>query len=263
MSESPNETAEPSEPAESETPAKVVLTEEMLAGNDLGRLMVGNLKEYAATMSAAQRVIDAANADDAKLLVINLRPEHPKYAEYQAANELVNALAAEMDRDNAEKVEIPSADEVAIAETTLKETKAAAQPTLDFVTGSYADYDLSEIIPVSLQKRRGRPKGSGEGAKRPRLANIVVSVNEETVKKFTDAATGEDKSTFSNLAKWLSANGEGKPVNVKDLQAVAFEVAQTQDLSTVEGPIEFVITRGTGDNTKHFDIAIEARGADK
>ena len=249
------------ETTEATESAKPVLTREIL--DPLGQMILAQLTEHAETVSRGQSVIDAANADDARLVVVNMRDSHPKYADYLALVEKAEAIVAAIDAENAPKVKVPSADDVTEAEALIESAKTNAKAPLDYLKQAYgAEYDLSEIIPANLAKRRGRPAGSKNAgsAKRPRLANAVVNVNGETVARFShgENTPADEKATFSNIAKFLSENG-GAKVNVKDLQDHAFTVAGTQDLSTVNGVVEFSVTIGE----THYDIAVEARGSDK
>jgi hypothetical protein len=196
------------------------------------------------------------------LVVINMRDSHPRYGEYLSLIEKAEAIVAEIDAENGPKVKVPSADEVTAAEALVEGAKESAKPALKYLRDAYGvEYDLSEIIPTNLAARRGRPAGSKNAgsAKRPRLSNAVVNVNGETVAKFTHGAEKpEDRATFSNIAKFLSDNS-GAKVAVKDLQDHAFQIAGTQDLSTVNGVVEFSVTIGE----THYDVAVEARSSDK
>jgi len=249
-----------SETTEATVAEKPALTAEIL--DPLGAMIYAQLTEHSGTVARGQAVIDAANADDARLVVINMRDSHPDYAKVVALQEKVEALIAQIDADNGPKVKMPTPDEVTEAQALVEAGKESAKPALDYLRQAYgAEYDLSGIIPANLAKRRGRPAGSKNAgsARRPRLSNAHVIVNGETIAKFSHGAeNAAEKATFSNLAKFLSDHG-GAKVNVKDLQDHAFTVAGSQDLSTVAGPVEFSVTIGE----THYDIAVEARASDK
>ena len=243
---------------QTEAPAKVILTEDQL--DDLGRMILAKVTEASAVVAKGQKVIDAANADDANLLVMNLRDTHPSYDEYQSLVEQAEALVKQIDADNKPKVKLPSEEEVTAAEELVAATRDEAKNAIDYLSKAYGtEYDLSEIVPANLAKRRGRKPGSctgATGAKRPRLSNIVVkNTAGETILSLTHGAEkADEKATFSNLAKWIS-NEAGTKVEVQALQNHAFEKAGTQDLSTVNGPVEFSVTIGE----THYFVAVEAR----
>lgn len=247
MSESPSETVTPVLHAESLDP--------------LGAMMLQQITEHSETIAKAQKVVDAANADDAKLLVMNLRDTHPQYEEWQALVTKAEELVKQIDADNAPKVKLPSAEEVEIATKTIEETREAAKVNVTYMQSAYAGYDLSEIIPSNLAKRRGRKPGStnpNAAGRRPRLKNVHVNMNGENVLKLTADGEGEAKASFSNLAKFLTKDS-GAEISVKDLQTHAFTVAETEDLSEVNGPIEFTVTIGDEEESRHYEIAIESR----
>jgi hypothetical protein len=237
---------------ESAEPSKPMLTPELL-DTDLGKMIFAEMTEASDVVSRNQKVIDAANAEDAKLLVQNLRAEHPLYDDYQKANELVNTLAAQMDADNADKVELPTPDEVAESEKVVEMTRESVKAHLKFLNDAYGvTYDISEIVPSNLKPRRGRKPGTGKGIKKPRLQAIDVKVGEESVLKLNAAnEKATERATFSNLAAWMTKDA-GLKVDVGDLQAHAYEVAKTQDLTTVNGPVEFAATVGD----KHYMVSI-------
>lgn len=239
---------------------KPALTVEIL--DPLGAMIHAQLVEHSATVAKGQAIIDAANADDARLVVVNMRESHPKYAEVLALTEKVESLISAIDAENLPKVKIPTPDEVTAAQALVESGRESAAPALKYLRDAYgAEYDVSGIVPANLAKRRGRPAGSknaGAG-KRPRLSNAHVTLDGETLATFSHSAEkNEDKATFTNVAKFLSDHG-GAKVNVKDLQDHAFTVAGTQDLSTVDGVVEFSVTIGEN----HYGITVEARQSDK
>jgi len=121
-------------------------------------------------------------------------------------------------------------------------------------TESGEDIPALPVVP-SLRGSRGagKPASSvgGSGIRRPRVDHIAISIDGEN---YVDAGisvkgkvegTTETRFTFSGLAKTLT----GKPysmtnVDVTTLQSAAFSAAGTEDLSTVNGVIDFVFESG-------------------
>lgn len=129
----------------------------------------------------------------------------------------------------------------------------------------FTDETLKDV--PELKNLRGGSTGSGSGGKRTRVERIGISTDDgktytdihETVK---DAKTGEDvdKANFTIAAKWLSKDAKSK-VEVKDLQAAAFEAAKTDDLSSLNGKI-FDFAYSVGDKRYFVKVQPAVKGSE-
>lgn len=122
----------------------------------------------------------------------------------------------------------------------------------------YTDETFKDV--PALKNLRGSTAGkSGTGGKRPRL--VSVEFRATTKDEWTEAYTtreGKDGETVrvSNFTVLAGALKDkfGTKVEVKDLQAAAFEAAGTDDLNTLEGKV-FEFATSVGDKTVFIKVA--------
>ena len=109
----------------------------------------------------------------------------------------------------------------------------------------------------ALKNLRGKDTGKG-GSKRPRIERAAFRVGtkaawtEAKTTKTEDDGTEVDVTNFTVLALALKDAFKTK-VEVKELQAAAFEAAGTDDLSSLDGKV-FDFAHSVGDNTVFIQI---------
>lgn len=167
------------------------------------------------------------------------------------ANEYITATYFSEDPEN-------KVDAEALKEQ-YKELRTGIKNALGFVA-TLPGYDAEKFEVPELKNLRGGTSGSsGSGGKRPRLT--YIKVNGALVEKVTQNKNGEDvhTSNFTLAAAEISKQAKAK-VEVKDLQAAAFEAAKTDDLSTVAGQ-EISFNYSAGDKT--FEVALMPKSPDE
>lgn len=230
--------------------------------NPILDLVAQTLKDSTAAANSKADEILAATTDKTKR-VHEIRTteatEDETILKYREWLEKVNAQIEEntkrVDAYIADKhlKSVPEADLAALKEqyAELKATAVAGRKFAETIPGVSAEELAAALkdVPDLKSLRGGTSGGTGEGGKRPRIERISVSKDDgttytevsETVK---NAKTGKDevKANFTILARWLSKDADAK-VEVKDLQAHAFEAAKTDDLSTLNGTVfDFEVT---------------------
>lgn len=172
--------------------------------------------------------------------------EQTKAAEEHAASQVPGA------NSDPEKIEADKVEYKGIVDQIKAARKLAA--TIPSIT----EEDLKDV--PALKNLRGATAGQGgTGGKRPRLAS--VSFRESTKDEWTEAFINREAkdgsevrvSNFTVLANALKAK-YGVKVEVKDLQAAAFEAAGTDDLNTLDGKV-FDFATSVGDKTVFVQVA--------
>lgn len=177
---------------------------------------------------------------------------------YDKANAAIEAKVAEIDayiKANLLPSQNLSETDVEALKEQYRELKSGIKSAMGFVA-TLPGYDPEKFDVPELKNLRGGTSGgnSGEGGKRPRLAAIWV--NDTLIEKVTtNPKTGEDvhTSNFTLAAQAISKDSKSK-VEVKDLQAAAFEAAKTDDLSTLAGTVfDFVYSSGE----KNYKVKVQ------
>lgn len=211
--------------------------------------------------------INAATQDKGKVLHdIRTNPEtddeqikaHQEWVEKaQAAIEDAIKRANEYIQSKYLSAEAQNVDVDALKEE-VKELRSGVKSALTFVA-TLPGYDAEKFTVPEMKNLRGGTSGAtGTGGKRPRLAGVWV--NNNLVEKVTQDKQGNDvhTSNFTLAAAYISKDAKVK-VEVKDLQAAAFEAAKTDDLSTLAGQmIEFAYTAGE----KSYDVRVLPKSPD-
>jgi hypothetical protein len=123
----------------------------------------------------------------------------------------------------------------------LKEQVNSARKFAATIPG-FTEEALKDV--PDLKSLRGGTSGGGTGGKRPRIERLSFSTKADG--PWTEVER-DGKTNFTLLAQRLSSETKSK-VEVKDLQAAAFESAGTDDLSTLNGSV-FTFAHSIGDAT--------------
>lgn len=234
--------------------------------SDMLQMVVSALTEQTNTANTLQSEIAAAGSDRAKVIHDRLTDENTDDPKIKAFQEFLDKANAEIERQSKAAEEyvtanLPGADPEEIAAKTeqfkaLVDSIKAARKFAATLPG--ATDEAFKDVPA-LKTLRGATAGArGTGGKRPRL--VATAYRTSTKSEWIAAETErEDKegnavtvTNFTVLAAALSKAFKAK-VEVKDLQAAAFEAAGTDDLSTLEGkPFEFA--HSVGDATVFIQI---------
>ena len=173
---------------------------------------------------------------------------------YEQANAKIEEQVAAIDEYiKANLVQSEDVDVDALKEQykTLKEQVTAARKFAETVPGFSADA-LANV--PELKSLRGGTSGGGTGGKRPRVERLSFSQNSEGPWTEVDK---DGKTNFTLMAQRLSKE-IGSKVEVKDLQAAAFESAGTDDLSSLDGKVfTFAHSVGEGDKAKTYFVKVQ------
>lgn len=234
--------------------------------NDMLTMLATGLTSQTGEANGLAEKISAATSDRTKLVHDHLTDENTedeKILAYQEFVEKANAeIEAQTEAARAYVMEkyLPEVDDSAIeAQKTqyaaLVAQIKAARKFASTIPG-YKDEDLAEV--PALKTLRGGTAGGGTGSKRPRLQRVSyrTATNQPWVEVSTQRA-GKDGTevtvtNFSLLATTLKDVFKAK-VEVKDLQAAAFDAAGTDDLSTLNGNV-FDFATSVGDKTVFVQV---------
>lgn len=235
--------------------------------NDMLQMVTTALTQQTNSANELADKIGAATTDRSKAIHDALTADEPKDAKIKAFQEFLEKANAEIERQTkaAEEyvsAQIPGADEATVTalkteyKTLVEGIKAARKFALT-IPGT-TEESLKDV-PTLKNLRGSTSGGGGTGGKRPRL--VATEYRASTSDPWVEVSTerdGKDGSkvrvtNFTVLAAALS-KAFGAKVEVKDLQATAFEAAGTDDLNTLEGKvIEFATT--VGDKTVFVKVA--------
>ena len=241
---------------------------------DLKSTIVESIRGLVTEANEAATKVRAATSDRQSLVHDYLNPEGTaaddeiqKFIDWrEAALAKIEETEAKI-REHITATYLGEVDESAVdgLKTTYKEKSDQYKTAVKFFLGTIpgaTEEDLKDL--PALVTLRGGTSGGGNGGKRPRLSQVSYrTVGESTwneVSKQTKNAKGEEV-TVTNFTVLAAALKEqyGTKVEVKDLQAAAFEAAGTDDLSTLSGkPFEFVVS--VGDN--NVDVKVAPKAAD-
>jgi hypothetical protein len=218
--------------------------------------------------NAIVQQITAATQDSGKL-VHDVRTDESATDEnvkafqewYEKANAAIEAKVAEINAYIKANLLPESGANVDV--DALKEEYKTLRQSIKTATAFVATlpgYSADDFKVPELKNLRGGTSGTtGSGGKRPRLESIWV--NGKLIEKVTQDKQGNDvhTSNFTLAAAEISKAAKSK-VEVKDLQAAAFEAAGTDDLSTLAGTVfEFSFSAGEGENAQNFDVTVQPK----
>lgn len=219
------------------------------------------LKSFGAQADAFAVIVESANPENRETVLKAMRTSHKDYAKVESLQAEIDALVGRIDAANEKSIPTPSADEVAAAEKSLTELRDQAKPMVNLLK-AYGGSDWQDDVPASLKARR-KSGGNGSTGKRPRLASVSIRnviTGEHVWQSEANSEDSADRPSFTNAARVITSHaGHGNSVSVSDLQAHAFEVAGTQDLSEVAGTIQFTVTCGKN----HYEVEVESAKSDK
>lgn len=230
--------------------------------SDILNMVVATLTDATNKANAVADKILAATTDRTKR-VHELRTDEnttdPKIKAFQEWYEQANAkieeqVAAIDEYIKSQHLSEISEDEVnALREEykTLKTSVVSAQNFAKTVPG-FTEDALKDV--PDLKSLRGGTSGGGTGGKRPRVERLSFSTNSEGPWTEVDK---DGKTNFTLLAQRLSKE-VGSKVEVKDLQAAAFDAAKTDDLSSLNGTVfTFAHRVGEGDKSKTYFVKVQ------
>lgn len=240
--------------------------------NDMLTLLETGLTSQTTEANELAEKIGAATSDRTKLVHDHLTDENTedeKILAYQEFIEKANAeIEAQTEAARAYVMEkyLPEVDDSAIeAQKTqyaaLVAQIKAARKYAATIPGFSEEESLKNV--PALKTLRGGTAGGGTGSKRPRLQRVAYRTS--TNQPWTEVSTQKDAkdgtkvtvTNFSLLATTLKEKFKSK-VEVKDLQAAAFDAAGTDDLSTLNGHV-FDFATSVGDKTVF--IQVQPKGA--
>lgn len=240
---------------------------------DMKALVIAGMNDSAEKAETLATKIGAATTDREKLVHDYLNPDegtepvdetiaaHLKWREKaMAAIEEADDKAREHIRSNyLEDVDENAVNALKVEYTEQADAYKAARKFFLTLPGATED-DLSEVKP--LKTLRGGTAKGGSGSKRPRLQRIAYRTSTSEpwteMSKETENAKGETVTTSSfSVAAAALKSKFGTKVEVKDLQAAAFEAAGTDDLSTKGGEV-FEFATSVGDQTVFIQIQPKA-----
>lgn len=229
--------------------------------SDLKELILATIVTQTNEANTVQTQISAATTDRTKAVHEALNdPETtiPYVKEYQSWEEKALAKIEEnrakvAAQYEAEHLKTLTEDEVNALKETHKAKVAAVKAAVAYAKLALGEQVTDEEFAAlpSLKTARGKTAGSGgTGGKRPRVNAIAFRT--DTSEPWTEASEQRESkdgetvtvTNFTVLAKALK-DAYSTKVEVKDLQAAAFEAAGTDDLNTLDGKvIEFAYTVG-------------------
>lgn len=229
--------------------------------SDLKSLILATIVEQTNAANNVQTQIAAATTDRTKAVhdaITDPDTDVPYVKDYQAWEEKALAKIEEnrakvAAQYEAEYLKSLSEEDLAALKEEHKSKVAAVKAAVAYAKLALGDQVTEEEFAAlpSLKTARGKTAGgNGTGGKRPRVNAIAFRTS--TSEPWTAAETQRtDKEgnevTVTNFTVLSHALKEayGTKVEVKDLQAAAFEAAGTDDLNTLNGKvIEFAHTVG-------------------
>ena len=254
MTETTVETTEAVETEAVETPEVV---ERVSTGDPMRDAILDSIADLTEQANASAAKIGAATTDRTKIVHDILTDENTddeKIRKFQTWKESVLAKLEEEESKAREYAAtlVPSSDldvdaEKVTHKTLADKVKTAIKFYVTTLPGT-SEEDLKGI--PALKTLRGGTASSGQGGKRPRVQRISYRLNATDnwteVSKQQKNAKGEEVTVtnFTVLASTLGSVCKAK-VEVKDLQAAAFDAAGTDDLNSLDGKVfEFATTVG-------------------
>lgn len=228
-------------------------------------MVVATLSDATNKANAVADKILAATTDRTKR-VHELRteenPQDEKIAAfqkwYEAANAKIEEQVAAIDEYIKSELlaEVPEGDVNALREQ-YKELKTQVTSAVNFAktVPGFSEETLKEV--PELKSLRGGTSGGGTGGKRPRVERISFSTSAEGPWTEVDK---DGKTNFTLLAQRLSKESASK-VEVKDLQAAAFDAAGTNDLSSLEGKV-FTFAHSVGEKNYFVKVQPQVKGTE-
>lgn len=227
--------------------------------DDMRTMIVSSITALTEEGNALATRISAATTDRTKLVHDYLTAEEPADEKIKAFQDWKEGLLAKLEeeeekaRQHVLTTHLKEVDEATVDadKTKYKEiadkVKTARKFYLTTLPGA-TEEDLKDV--PALKTLRGGTANSGQGGKRPRVNSISYRLNGTDnwteVSKQQKNAKGEDVTVtnFTVLSQALHSALKAK-VEVKDLQAAAFDAAGTDDLNSLDGKVfEFAITVG-------------------
>ena len=227
----------------------------------LKSLMLATIVEQTNAANTVQTQIAAATTDRTKAVHDALSDpdtDVPYVKEYQSWEEKALAKIEEnrakvAAQYEAEYLKTLTDEEVTALKEEHKSKVAAVKAAVAYAKLALGDQVSDEEFAAlpSLKTARGKTAGQGgTGGKRPRVNAIAFrTASDSTWTEASEQRTNKDGedvtvTNFTVLSHALRAAFDTK-VEVKDLQAAAFEAAGTDDLNTLNGKvIEFAYTVG-------------------
>lgn len=240
-----------------------------------------SLTESTNAANALVSRITALTADPGNLIADirnNEATEDEQVRKFQAWREAALAKIDESEKQIDEYIKanlMPKQGEEGVDVDALKTEYAALKAHISAGLKFLADVPNAEDNPAvkaipALKSLRGGTVSSGgaSGTKRPRVNDILVTYPGETEPKSTGRNVKDKdgnevfKANFTFAAQDITKHA-GVKVEVKDLQAAAFDTAKTDDLSTLNGePVEFHYNIGTGDDMKTYNVKVYPRSGE-
>lgn len=238
--------------------------------NDMLTMLATGLTTQTEQANGLQEKISAATSDRTKLVHDHLTDENTedeKILAYQEFVEKANAeIEAQTEAARAYVMEkyLPEVDDSAIEAQKTEYASLVAQikaaRKFAATIPGFTEDDLKDV-PV-LKTLRGGTAGGGTGSKRPRLQRVSyrTATNQPWVAVETERdgkdGTKVTVTNFSLLATTFKDVFKQK-VEVKDIQAAAFDAAGTDDLSTLNGNV-FDFAMSVGEKTVYVQVQPKA-----
>lgn len=247
------------------TPASTTPATPTTTGNSLADMVVSTIQTLTDKANSIVTKIMSSTADT-KTLVHDIRndptvtdAEVKEFQEWlEKATAAILARQAKVDAHIVADL-LPAKEEIDVDALTteykgLRTDIKAATRLLSRVDG----FDADAYTPPDLKSLRGGTVsgGSGTGVKRPRVADIYV--NGKSVAKEVPNKDGSTRTVanFTFAAQAISKLSKSK-VEVKDLQAAAFEAAKTDDFSTLNGQeFTFYFESGEGESRINAEVVV-------
>lgn len=240
--------------------------------DDLKGMVIQSLTDITTKANDAATKIAAATTDRTKMVHDYLTADEPadeKIREFQeweekALAQIEKAREAAAEHVTATYLQTVDASAVDALKETYKTLADKAKTARKYFLNNIPDATEDDLKDVpALKTLRGGTSGGG-GGKRPRFNSISyrIGASGEWVEVSAQAknAKGEDV-TVTNMTVLAKALKEatGTKVEVKDLQAAAFDAAGTDDLSSLNGKVvEFA--HSVGD--KNVFVKAQPKSAD-
>lgn len=226
--------------------------------DDMRTMIVSSITSLTEQANAEATRIASATTDRKALVHDILNADEPTDEKVKKFQEFKEQILARLEQEEEKAREyvsttlLPAAEEfdVDAAKSTYKEladkVKTARKFFLTTLPGATED-DLKDV--PALKTLRGGTSSGGTGSKRPRVNRLAYRANSSD--NWTEVSKSTEKNgetvtvtNFTVLAQSLS-KVYGSKVEVKDLQAAAFEAAGTDDLNSLDGKVfEFAVSVG-------------------
>lgn len=248
--------------------------------SDLKNLILATLTSQTEEANALATRIAAATTDRTKMVHEILTDENATDDYVVTYQQWEEKALAKIEEERAKVVAKITAEKFAdVDEATVEALKTEYKGKVDAVKAArkYAEVaipDLTEedlkAVPDLKTLRGGTAGKGGTGGKRPRVN--AISFRDSASGPWTEASVERDdaknpgakvKVTNFTVLSGALKDAYGAKVEVKDLQAAAFEAAGTDDLNTLDGKVfDFAISVGEGDNAKNVYVKVQPKAAD-